>query len=83
MNLENGVIMTIDTNRYIIIDTIVHDNTKYLFTNEIKGEENLTEDYYIFRVNGEKVKIVKDEELISKLLPIFKEKMKATIMEKF
>lgn len=79
MELTSGVVMTLDGKKYIILETLMHENEKYAFTNEVKGEEDLTEDYYIFKIIGEEVKIMRNEELLNTLLPKFQEKLKETI----
>ena len=79
MELTSGVVMTLGDKKYIILETIMHENEKYAFTNEVKGEGDLTEDYYIFKIIGEEVKIMRNEELLNTLLPKFQEKLKETI----
>lgn len=79
MELTSGVVMTLGDKKYIILETIIYENEKYAFTNEVKGEEELTEDYYIFKIMGEEVKIMRNEELLNTLLPKFQEKLKETI----
>ena len=79
MELTSGVLMTLSGKKYIILETIMHENEKYAFTNEVKSKEELTEDYYIFKILGEEVKIMRDEELLNVLLPKFQENLKETI----
>lgn len=81
MDLTNGTIITVKEKRYIIIETLEHDNKTYAFTNEIKGEDELTEDYYIFRLSNNNINLIKTEEEINILLDKFREKLKNTIEE--
>ena len=81
MEFTNGTIITVKTKRYIIIETMVYDNKKYIFTNEIKGEEELTEDYYIFQTVDNDVILITNEEKLNNLLEKFQEKLKKTIDE--
>ena len=82
MDLLNATVIAVKSKKYIIVETIEHDNKTYVFTNEIVNEEDLTEDYYIFEAINEKFNLITDEELINILLPKFQEKLKKTI-EKF
>lgn len=81
MDFTNGTIITVKNKRYIIIETIVYENKNYIFTNEIKGEEELTEDYYIFQTVDNNVILITNEEKLNKLLEQFQEKLKKTIDE--
>lgn len=81
MDLTNGTIITVKEKRYIIIETLMHNNKTYVFTNEIKGEEELTEDYYIFQLINNNVNLITNEEEINILLDKFQEKLKKTIEE--
>ena len=79
MELTAGILMTVEDKKYIILETITYKNEKYAFANEVKGEEDLTEDYYIFKILGNEIKLTTNEELLNTLLPIFQEKLKETI----
>ena len=79
MDLTAGILMTVEDKKYIILETITYENEKYAFTNEVKGEEELTEDYYIFKLSGKEIKLITNEKLLNTLLPIFQEKLKETI----
>ena len=79
MELTAGILMTVEDKKYIILETITYENEKYAFTNEVKGEEELTEDYYIFKILGNEIKLITNEELLNTLLPKFQEKLKETI----
>lgn len=82
MDFTNGTIITYKEKRYIIIETLIHENKNYAFTNELKGTEDLTEDYYIFELDNNEIVKLTNEELINSLLNKFQEKLKVTI-EKF
>lgn len=49
-NLDNGHIVTLNGNDYIVIDTIIKDNKKYLFLKGIDAEENLLDNQLIVRL---------------------------------
>ena len=79
MELTSGILMTVENKKYMILDTIIYENEKYAFTNEIKGEEEITEDFYIFKILGDEVKLITNEDFINTLLPKFQEKIRETI----
>jgi len=79
MELTSGILMTVEGKKYIILETIVYESEKYAFTNEVKEDEELTEDYYIFKILGNEVKLITNETLLNNLLPKFQEKLKETI----
>ena len=79
MELTSGILMTVENKKYMILDTIIYENEKYAFTNEIKGEEEITEDFYIFKILGDEVKLITNEDFINTLLPKFQEKLRETI----
>lgn len=49
-NLDNGHIVTLNSEDYIVIDTIIKDNKKYLFLKGIDKEENLLDSQLIVRL---------------------------------
>ena len=49
-NLDNGHILTLNSEDYIIIDTIIKDNKKYLFLKGIDEDENLLDTQLIVRL---------------------------------
>lgn len=49
-NLDNGHIVTLNSEDYIVIDTIIKDNKKYLFLKGIDAEENLLDNQLIVRL---------------------------------
>lgn len=81
MEFTNGTIITVKNKKYIIIETMIYDNKNYIFTNEIKGEEDLTEDYYIFQTIDNNLILITNEEQLNNLLEKFQEKLKKTIEE--
>ena len=81
MDLFNGKIMIIENKKYIIIATVMHDNIKYAFTNEVITEDELTEEYTIFKLTATGAKVLVNEDLINVLLPKFQEEIKKIVKE--
>ena len=78
MDLTSGTIITLKNNKYIILETLKHNNDDYAFTNEIKNDDT-TENYYIFKLLGNEVLLITDTTLINKLLPKFQNKLSKTL----
>ena len=73
MNREVGEVLTIDNERYTILDTVLYEGKDYLFTNKVKGEEP-SETFIIFEYlkddeNGSVIE-VSDQKLLERLIPI-------------
>lgn len=53
--IDKGYIMNVDGNDYVVIDTLIKENKKYLFLKGVDAEENLLDTQIIAR-------LVKDED---------------------
>ena len=83
MDLTSGTLITLKNKQYIILETIIYNNDNYAFTNEVIGDEELTENYHIFKIVDNEVKLIIDDQLINILLPKFQEKLRKTIENVF
>ena len=72
MMLNKGDIISLNQNKYIIIELLDYNNEKYAFTNKLKDIEEIGEDFYILKINGNNGNIITDEKLIETLLEKFK-----------
>lgn len=79
MDLTSGTIITLKNNKYIILEKLIYNNSNYIFTNEVRGTEDLTENYYIFKILTNEALLITDKKLINILLPKFQEKLSKTI----
>lgn len=81
MEQLEGKIMILENKKYIIIATVMHDNIKYAFTNEVISEEELTEEYTIFKLTDKGAKVLVNETLINTLIPKFQKKIRRLVNE--
>lgn len=72
MELIKGNVITINNNKYIIIETLNYNYEKYLFVNELKGDEDISDNYYIFKAKDDAAIKITDEKIINMLLDKFK-----------
>ncbi len=79
MEIKKGINIEYEGQIYVVLSIIEEENIKYIFANKIENEEP-TEEYMIFKENGE---VVKEETLINRLLPKFQEDMKKDIESLF
>ena len=79
MDLTSGTVITLENGKYIILEILTYNNNNYAFTNEVIGAEDLTENYYIFKILTNEALLITDKKLINILLPKFQEKLSKTI----
>ena len=72
MDIIKGDVLTLENEKYIVIETLNHLNNNYIFTDKLKNNE-VSKEYNIFKVNGDFVEIVNDELLNNELTERFKE----------
>ena len=71
MKYEIGDILTISGVEYVVLDNILNEDKKYIFTNKIIENDELGKEFYTFEVFEDGVKQIKDDKLLEILLPIF------------
>ena len=79
MKVINGDLLTIDSKKYIVLETLSYDGKSYAFVNNVTDAEEISEDFYIFEVVGDSVILVKDGELSNILISKFEELLKEDI----
>lgn len=72
MNLVKGDVISVNGNNYIVIETINYNYEKYAFVNELNDDEDIGENYYIFKIENDNAIKLTDEVMINKLLEKFK-----------
>ena len=77
-NIEIGDIITVNNTEYTVLDIILYEDIKYSFVNVWKGEEP-SEEFLIFKMDGDNVEVVKDEKISNVLLPIFSNNVQKSI----
>lgn len=78
-----GDLLTIENIKYIVIDKIKYVADDYIFVNEVTDKEENTSNYYVMELIGNNVKIIKDKELLEKLLPIFSDNVQIMVNRVF
>ena len=70
-----------DDEKYITLDVLNYEGNDYAFVNKLTGDEEPTEELYIFTVDEEEEDIIKitNTELINKLLPMFQKRLEGQI----
>ena len=81
MDIVMGDLLTIEGKKYITLETLTYENDKYAFVNKVIDEETVSDEYYIFKILNNGVKMVINDELRNILIPKFQEKLKQNINE--
>lgn len=71
MAIEKADLLAIDGNKYITLAVLSYDGVNYAFTNKITDDEEITEEFYIFREYYNGYEKVVDEKIANILLPKF------------
>lgn len=78
MSIVVGDLLTIDSEQYITLETLSYEGGDYAFVNKVIGEE-VTGEYYIFKLMGDDVRIVVEDNLKNILISKFQELLKKDI----
>lgn len=81
MEIVFGDLLTVEGKKYMTLATLNHDGNKYAFVNKIIGEEEITNEYYIFKLLNDGIRVVLEEDLRNILIPKFQEILKQNINE--
>lgn len=81
MDIVMGDLLTVEGKKYITLETLTYENDKYAFVNKVIDEETVSDEYYIFKILNNGVKMVINDELRNILIPKFQEKLKQNINE--
>jgi hypothetical protein len=65
--IEKMDLITKGIKKYMTLDVIEYENKKYAFVNEVTNEEEVTQNYLIFEINGLETTTIIDVELLNKL----------------
>lgn len=79
MSVSVGDLLTIEKEKYIVIEVLNFDNKNYAFVNK-SVDGDITDDFYILEVfEDDSVRIVYEDELKKVLMPKFEELLKEDI----
>ena len=81
MILENGDILTINNNEYLVVESARYEDVDYIFANKLAKEE-LTQEYVVMKKLDDSVSIITDNKILEVILPVFSNKIQK-VAEKF
>lgn len=68
MNVIVGDLLTVEEIKYIVLEMLNYDGNDYAFVNKMTNEEEATEDFYIFKILGDSISVVVEENLKNVLM---------------
>lgn len=71
MKIVLGDLLTINNEKYIVLDSILLNGQSYVFVNKLTSDENSTKEFYVFKVIGNTINIVKNKNILDDILPLF------------
>jgi len=71
MKIVLGDLLTINNEKYIVLDSILLNGQSYVFVNKLTPDENSTKEFYVFKVIGNTINIVKNKSVLDDILPLF------------
>lgn len=80
--INNGDVLTINNNKYLVLESARYEEVDYIFTNKLDQDENTTEEYFVMKKNNGGVLFVTDKKILDIILPVFSNKIQKEI-EKF
>lgn len=79
MDIVIGDLLTIEGEKYITLQKLTYENDDYIFVNKVIDENNLTEEFYIFKIVNNGIIIVESDNLRNILISKFEELLKKDI----
>lgn len=79
MSVKRADVLNVGGVKYITLESLMYKDGEYVFVNKVDNNEEITEDFYIMRVDGDSAKIVTDENLAGILLPKFQQLLRSDL----
>lgn len=79
MIVKRADVLNVGGVKYITLESLMYKDGEYVFVNKVDNNEEITEDFYIMRVDGDSAKIVIDENLAGILLPKFQQLLRSDL----
>ena len=79
--LNEGKIITINGENYIVMSRISYEDGAYAFTTKLNKDYEPTEDNFIWKERNQNIEIITDKNLIQQLLPIFQKEIREKILK--
>lgn len=77
--INNGDVLTINNNKYLVLESARYEEVDYIFTNKLDQDENTTEEYFVMKKNNGGVLFVTDKKILDIILPVFSNKIQKEI----
>ena len=73
MSFKIGQIIETDSDRYYVLDQQDYEGEKYIYTAELDEEDDISGDFYVFKINDEAKSMnkVTDSSVLKRVLPLF------------
>lgn len=82
MDFIVGDLLTVEGEKYITLEVLSYENNNYAFVNKVTSDEEITDEYYIFKaLEDDNIKIVVEENLRNTLLEKFEELIKKDVQQ--
>lgn len=80
MEFVVGDLLTVEGEKYITLEVLSYEGNNYAFVNKITSDEEITDEYYIFKaLEDDNIKVVVEENLRNTLLEKFEELIKKDV----
>lgn len=79
MIITNGDVLTINEEKYLVVETARYEEIDYLFANKLTLNEELSKEYYVMKKTETGVLLVTDEKVLEIILPVFQNKIQKDI----
>ena len=77
--ISNGDVLTINNNKYLVLESARYEEVDYIFTNKLDKDENTSEEYFVMKKNNGGVLFVTDKKILDIILPVFSNKIQKDI----
>lgn len=79
MNIIKGDLLTINDSKYITLEILKYDGDDYAFVGKVTNDDEITDEFYIFKLVGNNIEIVANDNLKNILITRFEELLKEDI----
>ena len=79
MIITNGDVLSINNEKYLVVETATYEEVNYLFANKLLSNEEISEEYYVMQKTETGVLLVTDEKVLEVILPVFQNKIQKDI----
>lgn len=81
MQIMIGDLLTIEENKYITLEKLTYNNDNYIFVNKVIDDDNVSDEFYIFKIINDSVIMIEEDNLKNILIPKFEKLLKNDIIE--